>query len=469
MVMRRPVRSDMSTWCVCPRRRRKTPVCRSPSRSRRSATPISCSRSTVFCSSRPARTRRCTYSRSRASRTTASMPARCRSSARVSPAGPAPTIPTCVRTGRTYRGATMTASPSGAGPALLGRLFARGAAAGAATDEALLQAMLDVEAALARAWAGAGAFSPAAAEVIAGACRAERFDVSALAAEAARHAQPVVGLVAALRDAVGPESAAHVHRGATSQDVLDSALMLVARRALESLLDDLAAAAEACAGLAEAHAATPMIGRTLLQQGVPTTFGLKAAGWMVALDDAAGGLARVRDEVLAVQLGGPVGALDAPALVDAFAAELGLAVPVLPWHADRRRPAELAAALGVAAGAAGKPATDVALLAQGEVGEVREAGDGGRSSAMPHKRKPVAAVSAVACAHRTPGLVATMVAAMPQEHERAAGRWQAEWPTLLELLRLAGSAAAWASAMVAGLEVDTARMAANLAAAPAGD
>jgi 3-carboxy-cis,cis-muconate cycloisomerase len=331
--------------------------------------------------------------------------------------------------------------------------------------------MLDVEAAIASAWARAGAIPAGAAQAIAAACRAERFDVAALGREAARHGQPVVGLVAALRDAVGPEAARHVHHGATSQDVVDSALMLVARRALAPLLDDLAAAGGASAALARAHVRTAMIGRTLLQQGLPTTFGLKAAGWMAGLDAAARGLALVRDETLAVQLGGPVGALDAPQVVADVAEQLGLAAPVLPWHGDRTRPAALAAALGSAAGACAKVARDVALLAQPELAEVREGGDPtrGGSSSMAHKRNPVAAVSTLACAQRVPGLVATMLGAMAGEHERAAGAWQAEWPTLTELLRLTGSAAAWVAELAGGLEVDADRMAANLAAAPVAD
>jgi 3-carboxy-cis,cis-muconate cycloisomerase len=352
---------------------------------------------------------------------------------------------------------------------LLDGIFGRGDAAAAAGDGAFLQALLDVEAAHARACAREDLIPEAAAETIAAACRAERFDAVGLAEETARHAQPVVGLVAALRHAVGPDAAEHVHHGATSQDILDTALMLVARRALAPLVADLTAAADACASLAEQHATTPIIGRTLLQQGVPTTFGLKAAGWMTALDEAAGGLTRVRGQVLAVQLGGPVGALDAPGVAAAIADALALAVPVLPWHTDRRRPAELAAALGAAAGAAAKLATDVVLLSQNEIAEVREGGSGGRSSSMAHKRNPVASVSVLACAHRVPGLVATMLAAMPQEHERAAGRWQAEWPTLLELLRLTGSAGAWAAELAGGLEADPERMATNLAASPAAD
>jgi 3-carboxy-cis,cis-muconate cycloisomerase len=192
---------------------------------------------------------------------------------------------------------------------------------------------------------------------------------------------------------------------------------------------------------------------------------------MTGLDEAHDGLARVRDATLAVQLGGPVGALHAPAVVADVALQLGLAAPVLPWHTQRRRPAELAAALGIAAGAAAKVARDVTLLAQGEVGEAREGGDPSRggSSSIAHKRNPVAAVSALACADRVPGLVATMLAAMGQEHERAAGAWQAEWPTLLDLLRRTGSAVAWTAELAAGLEVDPARMAANLAAAPGTD
>ena len=260
----------------------------------------------------------------------------------------------------------------------------------------------------------------------------------------------MVALVGALRERVGAEAAGDVHRGATSQDILDSAAMLIAYRALGPLLDDLRCAADAAATLAERHRATPMAGRTLLQQALPTTFGLKAAGWMTALDAAAARLDAVRRERLAVQLGGGAGTLAAfgdrgPELLAALARELGLAEPVLPWHTDRTRIAELASALGEACGAAGKPAADLVLLAQDEVEEVREAGEPGRggSSAMPHKRNPVAAISVLACARDAPGLVATLLASMVGEHERAAGAWQAEWRPLTELLRLTGSAAAW--------------------------
>jgi 3-carboxy-cis,cis-muconate cycloisomerase len=264
-----------------------------------------------------------------------------------------------------------------------------------------------------------------------------------------------------------------VHRGLTSQDVVDSAAMLVAHRALGVLSGDAAGAAEAAARRAAAHRDTPIAGRTLLQHALPTTFGLKAAGWMTGLDEALGDLAAVRDGVLAVQLGGAAGTLAAfgahgAAVTAALAADLGLAEPVLPWHAIRRRPAVLAGALGTLAGVLAKIARDVTLLAQTEVGEVREGGaDAGRggSSAMAHKRNPVAAVSAAACAARAPGLVATMLSVMDQEHERAAGGWQAEWETQRALLTLTGSAAAWVRELLDDLEVDAARMGATAEAA----
>jgi 3-carboxy-cis,cis-muconate cycloisomerase len=360
----------------------------------------------------------------------------------------------------------LTRPSSSTSDGLLDGIFARGGAAGAVGDAAFLQAMLDVEAAHARACAALGLCPPAAAEAIAEAAQGDRFDLAQLGAEAARHATPVVGLVAALRDAVGPDAAPHVHRGLTSQDVIDSGAMLVAHRALAPLLADAGAAAGHAADLAAEHRGAPIIGRTLLQQALPTTFGLKAAGWLVGLDEARADLARVRDEVLAVQVGGAAGTLAAfgehgPAVTAAMAAGLGLAAPVLPWHAIRRRPAVLAGALGTLAGIAAKVARDVALLAQSEIGEAREGGGGGGSSAMAHKRNPVAAVSAAACAARVPGLVSTMLSVMDGEHERAAGGWQAEWETQRDLLRLTGAATAWTAELLGGLEVDAERMRRN--------
>jgi 3-carboxy-cis,cis-muconate cycloisomerase len=342
-------------------------------------------------------------------------------------------------------------------------MYARGEAAGAVDGRAWLQAMLDVEAALARAGAHEGSVPAEAAEAIAAACRAERFDLAAIARGAADSATPVVALVAALREAVGGDAAPHVHAGATSQDIVDTAAMLVAHRALGPLLEDAGVAADAAAALAAAHRTTPMAGRTLLQQALPTSFGLRAAGWLVGLDEARAELAAVREQRLAVQMGGPVGTRD-PAVAARVAAELGLAAPVLPWHAIRVRPALLAGALGALAGVAAKVARDVTLLAQDEVGEATEGGDPGRggSSSMAHKHNPVAAVCVLACSGRVPGLVATLLASMTQEHERAAGAWQAEWGTLTDLLALTGSAVAWARELLEHLEVDPARMRANL-------
>jgi 3-carboxy-cis,cis-muconate cycloisomerase len=325
--------------------------------------------------------------------------------------------------------------------------LARGEVRARVADAAWLAALLEVEAALARAAAGAGLIPAEAAAEIAAACRHVHIPIDALAAEAAASGNPVVPLVSRLRLAVDPSVAEFVHKGATSQDILDTAAMLVASRALEPLLTDLRGAGDAAAGLARAYQDTPMAARTLLRQAVPTTFGLKAAGWMVALDAAADRLATVRATRMAAQYGGAAGTragLDGAgaAIGRALAAELGLAYPVLPWHTDRSRVAELAGALGAAAGTAGKVARDVTLLAQDEVAEVHEGRPGG-SSAMAHKQNAVASVSALGAAMRAPGLVATLHATMVQEHERAAGAWHAEWLPLRDLLVATGSAAAW--------------------------
>lgn len=302
---------------------------------------------------------------------------------------------------------------------LFGGIYARGGVAVQVSDGAWVQALLDVEAALG---------GPAR--------RAEEIDIAQLGRDAAEHASPVVPLAKLFSG---------THAGATSQDVLDTALMLVAKRALEPLLADASAAADAAAKLADAHRDTPVMGRTLLQEAVPTSLGLRAAGWMTAIDEA---LAELRRAPLAVQMGGPVGHRD-PAVAERVAHALGLEAPALPWHTNRVRPARLACALGLLAGALAKAARDVTLM-----DEVREGVPGrGESSAMAHKRNPVAAVSVLACCKRVPGLAATMLACMEQELERAAGAWQAEWGTMTELLRLTGSAAAWARDMLENLEV----------------
>ena len=351
------------------------------------------------------------------------------------------------------------------GSDLFAGTYARGAAAGAVDAEAWVRAMVNVEVALAAACEDEGLIPPQAGEAVRRAVQ-EPFDVNAIAAGAGENATPVIPLVDELRRRVeveSPEFVDAVHFGATSQDIVDTAAMLVAQRALEPTLTDARAAATAAARLAFTHRGTPILGRTLLQPAVPTSFGLVAAGWLVALERAAVELERVRDEALAVQMGGPVGSR-APQVAARMAAMLGLAEPVIPWHTDRTRVAQLAAGLGGLTGAASKVARDITLLAQAEVDEVREGGERrGGSSSMAHKRNPVAAVSVLACSKRVPGLVATIFAAMEQEHQRAAGAWQAEWGTLSELLTLTGSAAAWLADLLASLEVDTGRMRKNLA------
>ena len=330
-------------------------------------------------------------------------------------------------------------------------------------DRAWLRAMLDVEAALARACAAEGLIPARSAQEITTAAHPSRFDVIQIGREAARHATPVIPLVAGLRAAVSEPVRGHVHLGATSQDIVDTALMLLAHRALGPLLAEASGCADAAAALADGHRQTPMVGRTLLQQALPVSFGLRAAGWLAGIDSARARLREVRRADLAVQMGGPVGARP-PAVAARVAAELGLAEPVLPWQSIRVRPASLATSLGVLAGVLGKIARDATLLAQQEVGEASEGGNegGGGSSAMAHKRNPVAAVSALACAKRVPGLVAAALATMEQEHERAAGAWQAEWGVYTELLGLVGSATSWSLRLLEHLQVDPERMAENL-------
>ncbi|SEO44967.1 lyase family protein [Trujillonella endophytica] len=346
--------------------------------------------------------------------------------------------------------------------------FARGGTAATVSDDAWFRALLAVEAALARAAARAGLVPATAADAVTAACADPgRLDLATVVARAADAGNPVPPLVRALREAVGPDAARAVHVAATSQDVLDTALVLLARNAIAVLDADLAAAAESAAGLAAAHRDDVLIGRTLMQQALPTTFGLKAAGWTAGLDGARTRLAEVVAS-LPVQYGGAVGTLagSAVAVRDALAAELGLESTALPWHTVRLPVADLAGALGAAAGVVATVAVDVVLLAQAEVAEVAEVSDTrGGSSAMPHKNNPVAAISARACARRAPGLVGTLFAAMEQEHERAAGAWHAEWPTLTGLLVTVGSAASWLAESLASLRVDVPRMAATAAAA----
>ncbi|MFF7384981.1 lyase family protein [Streptomyces griseoluteus] len=355
-------------------------------------------------------------------------------------------------------------------------------------DLAWLQAMLDAEAALARAQARLGAVPASAAAVITEAADARRLDARALALAARETANPVVGLVRAFTAvvaAVDPAAAEYVHRGSTSQDILDTGTMLVAARALRLTVGDLRAAAGELARLAGEHRDTVMAGRTLALHAVPTTFGLKAAGWRSLVLDSADRLGRVLDHGLPVALGGAAGTLAGyleyarldgatgeddsggylDALTAAYADETGLARPVLPWHALRTPVADLGAALAHTAAALGKIAVDAQVLARTEVGEAAEPAPVGRgaSSAMPHKRNPVLATLIRSAALQVPVLAAGLTQCLTTEDERSAGAWHAEWTLLRESLRLTGGAAHTALDLARGLAVHPDRMSANLA------
>ena len=350
---------------------------------------------------------------------------------------------------------------------LFGALFGRGEVD--AGDTAWLQAMLDTEAALARALERAGLSPAGSGEAVTAIAQAEFFDNRTLGEHAAATGNPVPALVRELTMRLPEHAAWAVHRGATSQDIIDTAAMLLAKRAIEVILADLSVSAASCAAHATNHIRTVMSGRTLLQQAVPVTFGLVAAGWLTAIDEARQNLHRIKSARLAVQFGGAAGTLaslgDAgPHVAALLGEELGLSVPVLPWHTDRLRVVELAAALAGTCAALGKIARDITLLAQTEVAEVHENAGGGRggSSAMPHKRNPVAAITILGCTKQAPGLLSTLAAAAEQEHQRAAGAWHSEWQPLSHLLTLTGSAASWSSELLSGLQIDPPRMRANL-------
>ena len=338
-----------------------------------------------------------------------------------------------------------------------------------------LQFMLDVEVALADAEAAVGIIPVGCVEPIRSAARAEFYDHRAIAAESApagNVAIPVVRHLTARVATSDREAARYVHWGATSQDILDTALVLQLQAAVPLVIDQIDLAAGTAADLARRYAETPMAGRTWLQQATPTTFGLKAAGWLDALGRTRARLATALDDVGVLQLGGAAGTLASLgphgiAVTDALAARLHLRAPDIPWHAQRDRLSQLACTLGVTTGLGGKIARDLSLLAQTEVGEVAESRrqGGGGSSTMPQKRNPVASSVALAAASRSPGLVATILAAMVQEHERGLGGWQAEWDTLPDLVEVAASGARAVADALAGLDVDPARMRSNTEAA----
>jgi 3-carboxy-cis,cis-muconate cycloisomerase len=339
----------------------------------------------------------------------------------------------------------------------------------ATSERAWVAAMLQVEAALARAESRVGLIPGEIAEAISAHGSVDEYDIAQLGRDAARSANLVIALVSALRDKVGKEAAGFVHLGATSQDILDTAMMLIAQRGLGFVLEDLARVSDAAASLADRHRSALMAGRTLMQQALVTTFGLKAAGWLAAIVDARAEVNRVRETQLAVQFGGAAGTLSSLQdkgleVARTMALELDLREPVLPWHTARTRVVEVADALGIAAGVAGKVALDVVLLAQTEVSEVSEGATEGKggSSTLPQKRNPVQSIEILAAVRGVNAQVALLQGTLTQEHERAAGAWQAEWPALSETLRLAGGAASRLADLLAGLRVDPQRMRANL-------
>jgi 3-carboxy-cis,cis-muconate cycloisomerase len=339
-------------------------------------------------------------------------------------------------------------------------------------DATTLQHMLDFEAALARAEAAVGVIPADAVKAIEAACRADRFDTGALADAATRSGNLAIPLVKALTALVAKadaDAARYVHWGATSQDVIDSATMLTLRAAIDALFADCDRAIAGFAKLAETHRNTAVVARTWLQHALPMPFGLKLAEYASALHRSRQRLARLRADGLALQFGGAAGTLAALgdkglAVAEKLAKELDLPLPDAPWHTHRDRIADFASVLAILSGTCGKIARDVSLMMQTDVGEAFEpSGEGrGGSSTMPHKRNPVASASALGAATMAPNLAATIFAAQVQDHERSAGPWHAEWPTLPTLLLVTSGALAAIVDIAEGLEVDVAKMRSNL-------
>jgi 3-carboxy-cis,cis-muconate cycloisomerase len=355
---------------------------------------------------------------------------------------------------------------------LLAPMLSSAAMRAVCDDVACLQNMLDFEAALARAEAAVGVIPPAAAGPIARACEATGFDLAALGDAATRSGNVAIPTVRALTARVATadaEAARYVHWGATSQDVIDTAAMLTLRAGVEVLLADVARAVKGFARLARQHRNTAAVARTWLQHALPMPFGLKLAEYAAALHRSGVRLERLRDETIVLQFGGAAGTLAALGdkgwqVAEKLSDELNLRLPDAPWHGHRDRLAEAAAVMAILTGTCGKIARDVQLMMQTDVAEAFEPSSEGRggSSTMPHKRNPVAAASALAAATMAPNLAATIFAAQVGDHERSAGPWHAEWPTLPSLLLAASGALASIVDIAEGLQVDAVRMRANL-------
>jgi 3-carboxy-cis,cis-muconate cycloisomerase len=355
---------------------------------------------------------------------------------------------------------------------LTGALFSTSAMREIFSASACVQSMLDFEAALAKAEAHVGVIPASAAGLIAGCCNVSRIDLAQLAAAAGPAGNLAIPLVKQLTAAVAEvdkEASKFVHWGATSQDVIDTGLVLQLRDALALIEGELASLADALADLAQRYRNTPQVGRTWMQHALPITFGLKAANWLDAVLRHQDRLSDMRPRILVLQFGGAAGTLASLGesglpVANALADELRLGLPDTPWHTQRDRVAEVATVLGLLVGSMGKMARDISLYMQTDVAEVAEPTGNGRggSSTMPHKRNPVSSAAVLAAATRVPALVSTMLSAMVQEQERALGGWQAEWDTLPEIVQLAGGALQQMRSAVQHLTVDTERMRINL-------
>jgi 3-carboxy-cis,cis-muconate cycloisomerase len=339
-------------------------------------------------------------------------------------------------------------------------------------DQGRVQAMLDFEAALARAEARVGLIPQTAVAPIEAACQAGHFDFAALGDAIASAGNSAIPLVKALGKQIAMQDAEaerYVHLGATSQDVMDSGLVLQLRQALALIDSDLAQLGQTLATQAQRYVATPLAGRTWLQHATPVTLGMKIAGWLGAVTRSRQRLQELKPRLLVLQFGGASGTLaalgeHAMPIAQALAEELQLSLPDQPWHTQRDRLVEFGSVLGLIAGSLGKLGRDISLLMQTEAGEVFEPsapGKGG-SSTMPHKRNPVGAAVLIGAATRVPGLLSTLFSAMPQEHERSLGLWHAEWETLPEICCLVSGSLKQALLVTQGLEVDAGRMVRNL-------
>ena len=340
------------------------------------------------------------------------------------------------------------------------------------SDQSVLQAMLDFESALARAEARAGVIPQSAANVIRKLAKAENFDIAHLAAATLRAGTPGIPLAKALTEKVrtaNADAAGYVHWGATSQDVADTALILLLKRAQPVLSADIVRLTRALKKLSHEHKQTVMLGRTLMQPAPPITFGLKAAGWLASVQRNKENLDTAFSEALVLQFGGASGTLASLGkkgtdVARVLANELKLACPEAPWHTQRQRLATLMCACGILTGSLGKIARDISLLMQAEIAEVAEQGGDGRggSSTMPHKTNPIGCALTLASAQRVPGLVASFLSGMVQEHERGVGGWQAEWPTAASIIQATGLAAASMAEVAEGLSINAARMRSNI-------